>query len=202
MQLNRTIIRRAAALIIAAAALAGSATGASAHGGESHTEQPAKLTGPQRDVIRAATRQYRDVNVALAAGYVPTEACAALPGVGGMGYHYVNPALIGDAKVDPTMPEILVYYRDGRGRLKLGSVEYFVADADQDLSTDGDRPTLMGHPFDGPMPGHEPGMPAHYDLHVWVYLSNPLGELAPWNPNVTCPIEPRGVVGFRRSTIG
>jgi hypothetical protein len=37
------------------------------------------------------------------------------------------------------------------------------------------------------MPGHEPGMPVHYDLHAWVYLDNPLGELAVWNPNVTCP---------------
>jgi hypothetical protein len=187
MKLQPSILRGCAALTVAAAGIAASATIANAHGDEPHGEEPAELTGPQRKVIRDATRQFRDVDVALAAGYVPTEACAALPGVGGMGYHYVNPGLIGDARVDPTMPEILLYYRDDRGRLKLGGVEYFVADADQDLATDGDRPTLMGHAFDGPMPGHEPGMPVHYDLHAWVYLDNPSGDLAAWNPNLTCP---------------
>lgn len=69
--------------------------------------------------------------------------------------------------------------------MKAG-VEYFKADADQDLATDGDRPSLYGHPFEGPMPGHEPGMPVHFDLHVWLYRSNPLGMLSTWNPNVKC----------------
>lgn len=98
----------------------------------------------------------------------------------------MNPALAGDPKIDPTLPEILVYQRNARGKLRLGAVEYLAADADQDLQTDGDRPTLIGHSFDGPMPGHEPGMPVHYDLHAWVYTHNPAGELTPWNPNVTC----------------
>jgi hypothetical protein len=145
------------------------------------------LTGAQREVIRDATKHFKDVNVAIAAGYVPTEDCVAAPGLGGMGYHYVNPVLAADAKVDPTLPEILVYYRDSNNRLKLGSVEYFVADADQNLATDGDRPTLMGHPFEGPMPGHSPDMPVHYDLHAWVFKSNPLGNLATWNPEISCP---------------
>jgi hypothetical protein len=46
---------------------------------------------------------------------------------------------------------------------------------------------LFGRPFDGPMLGHEPGMPPHYDLHVWVWQANPEGIFAPFNPNVTCP---------------
>ncbi len=44
----------------------------------------------------------------------------------------------------------------------------------------------MGHPFEGPMPGHEPGMPVHYDLHAWVFTDNPSGNLAAWNPKITC----------------
>jgi hypothetical protein len=177
----------------AAAAIVGITIGATAVAASAHDGQDARpgsgpaLTGAQRQVIREATSAFRDVDAALAAGYLPTDACVALPGVGGMGYHYVNPALAGDAKVDPTMPEILVYFRDDRGKLRLGSVEYFVADADQNLATDGDRPTLMGHAFEGPMPGHEPGMPVHYDLHAWVYKHNPAGDLATWNPNITCP---------------
>lgn len=44
----------------------------------------------------------------------------------------------------------------------------------------------MGLPFDGPMPGHETGMPVHYDLHVWLFRHNPDGLLAPFNPAVSC----------------
>lgn len=151
-----------------------------------HRDSHTGLSGAQRTVIREATKQFRDVDAAIAAGYVPTDECAALPdGSAGMGYHYVNPALIADAFIDPTMPEILVYIEDDGSR-KLAAVEYFAADADQDLTTADDRPTLMGHPFDGPMVGHEPGMPVHYDLHVWLYKRNPAGELSAWNPDVSC----------------
>lgn len=45
----------------------------------------------------------------------------------------------------------------------------------------------MGVPFEGPMPGHGPGMPVHYDLHAWIWKANPEGTFTTWNPNVTCP---------------
>lgn len=178
---TRTRLTKPIAIALAAAGVAIPASVVLAHG-----DHAGVLTGAQRTVIREATRQFRDVDTAIAAGYLPTESCAELPGTGGMGYHFVNPALAGDAKVDPTMPEILLYVENREGDLRLAGVEYFVADADQDLATDDDRPTLMGHPFDGPMPGHEPGMPTHYDLHVWLYQHNPAGELAAWNPDVHC----------------
>jgi hypothetical protein len=146
-----------------------------------------RLTGAQNAVIREATSRYKDVDTAIAEGYVPTDNCAALPGVGGMGYHFVNPVLASDARIDPTQPEILLYTKGDDGEFKLAGVEWFKADADQDPSTDSDRPTLFGHPFDGPMPGHEAGMPMHFDLHVWLYTNNPTGELSAWNPRVTCP---------------
>ena len=59
------------------------------------------------------------------------------------------------------------------------------------LDTDEDRPYLFGRGFDGPMEGHEPGMPMHYDLHAWVWKRNPAGTFAMWNPRVECPEEPR-----------
>ena len=90
-----------------------------------------------------------------------------------------HPALAGDTVVDRTMPEILVYVPGDDG-VKPGAVEWFVADAGQDLDTDGDRPTLFDRlPFDGPMRRHEPGMPVHDDLHVWLDDHNPAGQLAP-----------------------
>ena len=178
--INSTSLRLAIGVTFAAALVpAGLAI---AHNG-SHTG----LSGAQRTVVREATQQFRDVDVAIAAGYLPTDACVALPdGSAAMGYHYVNPALAADTFIDPTMPEILVYVEDDRGSRELAAVEYFAADADQDLTTTDDRPTLMGHPFDGPMVGHEPGMPVHYDLHVWLYQRNPAGQLSAWNPAVSC----------------
>lgn len=171
-----------AAVGLAAAAAVLPVGVALAHGDEHHD-----LTRAQRQVIVEATRQYRDVDQAIAAGYVPTETCVALPdGSAGMGFHFVNPAYLADGRIDPTLPEILVYHHDHRGRLRLGAAEYLAVDADQDVATDTDRPTLMGHAFDGPMQGHEPGMPVHYDLHAWVFTENPAGELADFNPSVTC----------------
>jgi hypothetical protein len=29
-------------------------------------------------------------------------------------------------------------------------------------------------------------MPVHYDLHVWLFDSNPAGVFAAWNPSVDC----------------
>jgi hypothetical protein len=86
---------------------------------------------------------------------------------------------------------MLVYAPVADGSVRLAALEYFRADADQNLKTAGDRPTLFGHRFDGPMAGHplppgQPPMPVHYDLHVWLYLANPAGELTSENPKVTC----------------
>ena len=55
-----------------------------------------------------------------------------------------------------------------------------------------DRPPEIfdGQPFDGPMAGHNPEMPWHYDQHVWLYVDNPDGLFAMWNPAIECPPEP------------
>ena len=121
---------------------------------------------------------------AVRAGYMPTDVCVASP-MGGMGYHYVNPTLA-MAAPDPLKPSVLVYVPGKDGRLTLGAAEWFQPDADQDLSTDDDRPSLFGRPFDGPMLGHEPNMPTHYDLHAWLFTPNPKGVFQPWNPAVSC----------------
>ncbi len=184
MHISRPHRRGAIALasITLATALVGGVITAQAHdSGSGH------LTGPQRTVVEEATRQFRDVDRAIAAGYLPTDECSELAGVGAMGYHFLNPALASDARIDPTQPEVLLYRKDSAGRFVLAGAEWFMADGDQDLSTDSDRPTLFGHPFDGPMPGHDASMPAHYDLHVWTEFKNPTGELSAWNPRLTCP---------------
>jgi len=128
--------------------------------------------------------RFRAVGAALAAGYAAASPCEASP-EGGMGFHYVNQAAIADPAIDPMKPEILVY-APSAGGVELVAAEYFKVDADQDLATDGDRPKLFGRAFDGPMQGHAPGMPRHYDLHVWLWKRNASGMFAQWNPDVRC----------------
>lgn len=135
--------------------------------------------------VRAAVARYHSVDQAIAAGYFAASPCEESP-AGAMGIHFINPALFGPGN-DPLNPEILLYLPNSDGELKLVGVEYFQVDADQDLTTDGDRPSILGQAFDGPMLGHNPQMPIHYDLHVWVAEENPAGVFAQWNPAINCP---------------
>jgi hypothetical protein len=135
--------------------------------------------------VKAATARYNSVEQALKDGYVGEPVCVASP-AGGMGYHYGNEALMADDAIDPARPEVLVYAPKANGNLELVAVEYWKRDADGSLLTSGDRPSLFGQPFDGPMPGHNPTMPVHYDLHVWIYEDNPRGTFAQFNPDVSC----------------
>ncbi|CAL9381052.1 hypothetical protein SUDANB121_01066 [Nocardiopsis dassonvillei] len=135
-------------------------------------------------VAKAATAKYQDEAEAIADGYLPTDQCAQSPD-GVMGYHYANPYLI-DRKLDIRTPEVLVYQPDGYGGRKLVALEYYYVDADQDVETDDDRPSLFGQPFDGPDEGQEPGLPVNYTLHVWLWQHNPSGLFSPWNPAGSC----------------
>jgi hypothetical protein len=145
--------------------------------------------------IRASLQKYEDPIVAVHDGYFSTLGCveflkAGAPGtvpaylVGGMGIHFLNPALIGP-EVDPLRPQILLYEPTAGGKLRLIGAEWFVP-----LSTGVKaRPSLFGAPFDGPMEGHHPLLPIdlhHYDLHVWLWKENPAGLFKPTNPSLTC----------------
>ena len=194
--MNRLHATALAVAVTATMAVAGTAlaagddqhAGRGGHPGAHHGAPPDHLTGRQRQLIRSHTKQYRDPAVAIADGYIPTDVCVEAPGLGGMGYHYVHPEYASDDVIDITKPEVLVYHDGPNGRLRLGAVEYLRADVDQDLTTDPDRPYLFDrYPFEGPMEGHEPGMPVHFDLHVWLYKSNPAGQLVGFNPSVSCP---------------
>ncbi len=169
----KNLLVLAASSMVAAAALAAAAPA----GDHAATHQ-------QLAEVRQATARYDDVGAAIADGYVRLSGCVAVPGLGGMGFHYGKPSLFG-ARVDPLQPALLLYAPSGN-RLRLVAVEYFQVDADQDLLTDDDRPSLFGQSFDGPMDGHEEGMPRHYDLHVWLWQANPSGIFAQFNPNVRC----------------
>ncbi len=169
-------MRKTASLIVGAILMMGASFFPNAASADSE--------GDNLRAAKAATAKYQSVKQALNDGYVapPPGACSSRPGVGAMGYHFENRALMKDDVLDPTQPEILVYERNEKGRFKLVAIEFFM-EADQTAT----RPVLFGQPFDGPMPAHHPGMETHYDLHVWLWKDNPSGLFSAWNPNVTCP---------------
>lgn len=130
--------------------------------------------------LKRTTARYQNVNNAIRSGYISTVECVSSP-LGAMGIHYVNPSLIDD-KLEEKKPEALLYIPTKRG-LKLVGVEYFIPKA---LTTS--HPTLLGRNLDGPMPGHSPEQPEHYELHFWVWENNPSGIFSPWNPEIGCNI--------------
>jgi hypothetical protein len=130
---------------------------------------------------KAASARFHSVKQALRAGYVRESPC-----IPGEGFHYGKMSLLTDTVLDPSRPELMLYELKPNGKLRLVGVEYFKADADQNLATTEDRPSLFGRPFDGPMAGHFPGQPAHYELHVWLWERSPNGMFAIPNPNVDC----------------
>jgi hypothetical protein len=144
---------------------------------------------PELQDVRTSVARYHSFEQAQQDGYAirAGEPCVASP-LGTMGVHALNAALMADDATDPARPEILLYLPNEDGSLKLIGVEYWKADADQNLATAGDRPSLFGQAFDGPMPGHGNwGMPIHYDLHAWVAEENPSGAFAMFNPTISCP---------------
>lgn len=149
--------------------------------------------------IRAATAQYHDIDVALAAGYTLGSPCESRA-QGAMGMHYPNRALIGirgvrgspplvwgdDAVIDPLRPEVLLYEPQADGSRRLVGVEYVVFAAAWD-AVNSEPPTLAGVPFEYKEGIEAHGFEPHYELHVWIWRHNPLGMFYAWNPKVTCP---------------
>ncbi|HEU4698303.1 MAG TPA: hypothetical protein VFS40_03935, partial [Gemmatimonadales bacterium] len=149
---------------------------------------------PDLERLRAGLDKYQDPIVAVRDGYFSSVGCISYPegghegtmpyAPGGMGVHFLNMQLVG-APIDPARPQVLIYEPDG-DRLRLVAAEWFVPVA----AAGGRRPSVFGRALEGPMAGHEPLMPDglhHYDLHVWLWKTNPLGMYAPTNPTVTCP---------------
>jgi hypothetical protein len=129
--------------------------------------------------VRDATARFHRVDAAMAAGwdFVASD-CVAAPGIGGMGYHYVNTSLV-DLTVEPTQPEVLVYAPGPTGQLKLVAAEYLVPAAPWD-ATFSSPPTVLGETM------HVNPHLGAYVLHAWVWQHNPDGMFAEWNPTVSC----------------
>lgn len=187
----------AAAVFLSAASSAPTSAQAARSTGKP-PELPAEL-----QPVRAALDKYRDPVVAVHDGYLSTVGCIDYPAgghegamqyaPGGMGVHFLNMQLIGPT-LDPTKPQVLIYEPVG-DRLHLVAAEWFVPVQAAGTA----RPAIFGKELEGPMAGHKPLMPDglhHYDLHVWLWKSNPAGMFSPTNPTVTCP---KGAYSFSES---
>jgi len=167
---------------------------------------------PDLAAIRAASERFRDVNVALAEGYIAApgaicetaEAMGQPAALGAMGVHYFRPDLLGiTAPPNPRVagsgthtdflnPAILIYEPRADGSLELVAVENLVFESAWRAAGHSAPPAFHGRPYE--RMADDPATPIdeahtfepHFDRHVWLYRDNPNGVFAPFNPNVTC----------------
>jgi hypothetical protein len=176
---TRSILRLALlnGLISAAPLLAVAADSPSVH---AHPV-PAKLV----QLVRDATRQFVDVNAAIAAGYGPFLGCVSGPDHGAMGFHYVNLTLYGDGEIDASHPEALMYAQS-KGGLKLVGAE-FIVDAQTWLTNHNNTPPVLeGQTFQFVGSPNRYNLPSFFELHVWAWRDNPNGSFVDWNNHVSC----------------
>ena len=135
-------------------------------------------------MVREATRQYLDVNNAVAAGYGPFLGCVSGPDHGAMGIHYVNGSLL-NGTIDVNHPQALIYEPSPNGHLRLVGVE-FISPASTWLQNNSSPPVLEGQVFlyvDSP---NRFNIPPFFELHVWAWRDNPQGDFVDWNNHVSC----------------
>lgn len=174
---------------------------------------PSRTAGePSLAEVRAATERFRDVEVALAEGYIrdPMDLCdtAEMLGqpaeLGAMGIHYFRPDMLGikgppNPRVDGTgthtdfrNPAILIYEPQADGSLELVAVENLVFVRAWEAAGHDGPPSFHGVAYDTMK--DDPATPVdeahlfepHHDRHVWIYRDNPNGVFAPFNPAVSC----------------
>jgi hypothetical protein len=131
-------------------------------------------TEDQLEVAKAATRKYKDINVALAEGFFQGS-----PDIPGEGFHYVNPARL-DCNFDPANPEVLLYaFLPGQTQLKLVALEYHILFAC--MPKDGPPPEGFAGNLD--VWGNDEPVP-FWGVDAWLYLKNPNGLFTQVNPLV------------------
>jgi hypothetical protein len=162
--------------------------------------------------IVSATERFRDVNVALAEGYIrdPANLCetAEMMGQpaadGAMGVHYFRPDLLGitappsprvdgnGTHTDFRMPAVLIYEPQADGSMELVAVENLVFIDAWTQSGETAPPSFHNLAYDEMVDNPETALDEahnfqpHFDRHVWIYRENPNGVFTSFNPTVTC----------------
>ena len=182
-------LKELAALVAISTMAATAAAESSAQ--SSHVQPAADRHGPAKPAsdfvktIRRSTARFHDVTLAEAEGYHLLFGCVSDEDAGAMGLHYVNMELVGDGKLDPTRPEIVIYEQLPNGRLRMTGADFLVL-ADAWHAENAAAPELGGqlfHLFESP---NRFGLPPFYTLHVWAWKSNENGMFVNWHPKVSC----------------
>jgi len=216
--LQRYLVAALSALLVASLGADLAAAHSSGHG-KARPDAKADKDEDRADLeaelarIRQATKRFRDINVALAEGYVTTApplcVTAKIEGqpkqLGAMGVHYFRPDLLGITQTSPrvdgtgtntdfTRPSVLVYEPQANGSYKLVAVENLVfAKAWHQQHGANAIPSFKGNEYyymhDNPLTPHDEahGFEPHYELHIWLYRDNPAGIFMPFNTRSHCP---------------
>ena len=148
---------------------------------------------PLVNKVHKATAQFRDINAALAAGFVQATPCVSGPDFGAMGVHFVLGSRINAGTLNATEPEALIYEPLPNGAFRLVGVEFIIlASVWQTQIPQGSTatPALEGHLMNLVGAPNRYGLPAFYELHVWAWEHNPVGSFADWNTQVSCDQQP------------
>jgi hypothetical protein len=136
-----------------------------------------KLAQPTEDQLEAAKKanqKYRDINVAVADGFIQGS-----PDVPGEGFHYLNPARV-SCNFDAAHPAVLLYaILPGHTQLKLVAVEYLIPFACMPANgppPEGFAGNLDVWSNDEPVP--------FWTTNAWLYFKNPAGVMTQLNPLV------------------
>ena len=150
---------------------------ATAHATHAATAAQTANLGPAIAALRQVTARFHDIQAAADAGWnTRITDCFVDPRLGGMGFHYGNPALI-DGTVNALEPELLLYEPEKNGRLRFVAVEYIVPFTAWTASS---PPRLYEQDF------HRNEAFGLWVLHVWHFRENPRGMFMDWNPRVSC----------------
>jgi hypothetical protein len=162
--------------------------------------------------VLALTDRFRNVEVALADGYIrdPGDICETADMMGrpieqgAMGIHFFRPDLLGisgppaprvggnGTHTDFRQPAVLIYEPQANGSLELVAVENLVFIDAWNAAGHSEPPTFHGVPYDrmvdDPATATDEAhmFEPHYDRHVWIYRENPNGVFTSFNPAVSC----------------
>lgn len=178
------VARLALAFSIAALGACADTTPVAPDLGTTAAPQLAARSDPAAETVatlRYATREYRDLDAAIADGFTSLRMlCAERPG-GAMGTVYMNMNRAYDGVLYPEVPDGLIYEPAAGGRPKLVGV--LMAKAyrygEQELPYQ-----FLGTPLAPILDGNTNA--AIHAVAVWVWRDNPNGLTAPENPRVSC----------------
>ena len=135
--------------------------------------------------VRSATRSFRQLDSAVAAGYPRTVTdCLVHEHHGAMGYHHLNRNYL-TRNIEVDKPQILLYEKMHDSTYRLNAVEFILPY--RLWPRDSAAPKLMGQTL------HQEDNLKIWYLHVWAWRDNANGVFANFHPDVKCPESTRKV---------